>query len=193
MAERRSLYYASILYSESVAKNWEDILQESHVSYILSPLHDKDINPVTNEEKKAHYHLVLLFESVKSQAQAKDIFDSIGGVGCEVVKSLRGMARYLCHLDNPEKAQYSPHDVKVYGGYDYQEMIGSPADRLLCISEMMDFIDRNQVIYFSEFMRWCRTNNNIWFKYLCESCGYVIKEYIKAYAYELRNEYPMGE
>lgn len=189
MAERRSLYYACVLYPESVQKNWEDILQNHHVSYILSPLHDQDLD-INNEYKKPHYHLMLLFESVKSQEQAKDIFSSIGGVGCEVVKSLRGYARYFCHLDNPEKAQYKPEDVKVYGGYDYMELIGSPADRMVCIGEMMDFIDRNQMIYFSEFMRWCRANNNIWFKYLCESCGYVIKEYIKAFAYELKNEYP---
>lgn len=47
-----------------------------------------------------------MFDGVKTIEQAKDLFEQIGGVGCEKVNSIRGYARYLCHLDNPEKAQY---------------------------------------------------------------------------------------
>lgn len=100
----RTRSYACVLYPESAPENWRDILSDFHIPCLISPLHDKDVNP-TGEKKKAHYHVLLLFDSVKSETQAREIFEAFGGVGCEKVNSVRGYARYLCHLDNPEKVQ----------------------------------------------------------------------------------------
>ena len=44
----------------------------------------------------------------------------IGGAGAEPVQSLWAYTRYLTHLDNPEKAQYSSLDVLTFGGYEYK-------------------------------------------------------------------------
>ena len=98
---RRTRNFATVVYPESSILNWREVLQEQFVPCFISPLHDQDVNP-TGEAKKPHYHVLIMFDSVKTVEQARDIFLKIGGVGCEIVNSLRGYARYLCHLDNPE-------------------------------------------------------------------------------------------
>ena len=77
---------------------------------MISPLHKDDVNPY-GEVKKPHYHVIVMFDSVKTLEQFAEFADTFGGVGKEKVNSIRGYARYLCHLDNPEKAQYNPYDV----------------------------------------------------------------------------------
>ena len=106
----------------------------------ISPLHDKDTNP-TGEPKKPHYHVLIMYDSVKTSEQAKELFALIGGVGCEVVQSIRGYARYLCHLDNPEKFQYNIDDVKSLCGADYVGTIGLAIDKLKALDEMMEFCE----------------------------------------------------
>ena len=101
----RTRNFATIVYPESAPENWKTILEEAMVPAFISPLHDKDINP-DGEIKKAHFHVILAFDTVKTLEQAQDIISKIGGVGCQPVVSLRGNARYLCHLDNPEKYQH---------------------------------------------------------------------------------------
>ncbi|MEE3444090.1 MAG: Rep family protein, partial [Methanobrevibacter sp.] len=89
-----------MVYPESAPEDWEIILSNEFVPAFISPLHENDLNP-DNSPKKPHYHVILMFDSVKTTEQAKEVFAKIGGVGCEIVKSLRGYSRYLCHLDNP--------------------------------------------------------------------------------------------
>ena len=91
-------------------------LDQCHVAALVSPLHDRDTNP-SGEPKKPHYHVLLMFESPADyESKVAPIFAEIGAVGRETVNSARGYARYLCHLDNPEKAQYSPSEVRCMGG-----------------------------------------------------------------------------
>ena len=146
-------------------------------------LHDRDINPGTNEVKKAHRHVLLMFPNPRSRAQARKIFEQIGGVGCESVNATRGMARYLCHLDNPEKVQYSTSDVIQLGGADYMEIIKLPSDKLAVIRELIQFIELNNIYSFNALVRWCSENNEKWFRGLCDNCSYIIREYIASRQY----------
>lgn len=108
----RTRNFATVVYPESAPADWMDRLNDYHVAALVSPLHDRDTNP-SGEPKKPHYHVMLIFEGPKEfETQVKPIFDDIGGVGREMVNSARGYARYLCHLDNPEKAQYDPAEVR---------------------------------------------------------------------------------
>ena len=94
--DKRSRNFATVVYPESAPNDWQEILSSHFVPSFVSPLHDKDKNP-TGEDKKPHYHVVVMFEGKKSDEQVKEVFDSIGGVGLEKVQSIRGYARYLCH------------------------------------------------------------------------------------------------
>lgn len=111
----RTKHYATIVYQESMPENLDEILNDLHIRILKSPLHDKDLTK-DGTLKKPHYHILLMFDSLKSRNQAKEIIDSFGGVGCEVVNSVKAYARYLAHLDNPEKAQYSVDDIVAFGG-----------------------------------------------------------------------------
>ena len=114
MSVKRTRNFATVVYPESAPFNWLEILSDQKVSAFVSPLHDKDINP-NGEPKKEHYHVLIMFDSVKTIEQALDLFKLIGGVQyCEQIQSIRGYARYLCHLDNPEKAQYNVDDINSF-------------------------------------------------------------------------------
>ena len=120
--ERRSRYWASIIYQESAPNDWEDRLQDLHIPAIVSPIHDKDVDK-NGELKKKHRHVILLYESLKSRGQAAEVFSSIGGVGAEAVANMHSYVRYLTHLDSPEKAQYSSDDVIVFSGANYNSLV----------------------------------------------------------------------
>lgn len=77
----RTRNFATVVYPDSAIDNWQDILIEQRIPCFISPIHDKDLNP-NGEPKKAHYHILLMFDSVKTQAQAKEVFDLINAVGC---------------------------------------------------------------------------------------------------------------
>lgn len=188
----RTRNFACVVYPESAPENWRSIIAESKIPVFISPLHDKDVNP-TGEPKKPHYHVLAMYESVKKPEQAKEFFESFGGVGCETVNSIRGYSRYLCHLDNPEKVQYSIDDVVAYGGADFIHAIGTAADKAKAIREMIAYIEENDVVSFAELTRYSSINRSDWFDCLINSGAYVIKEYIKSRYWELHLKDKGGE
>ena len=120
MATTRNTHFATIVYPESAPSDWIEKLEEQHIQALISPLHDKDINKEGNP-KKPHYHVILIFESLKSPKQVTEIIEIFGGVGTIPLHSLGAYSRYLCHIDDPEKAQYSKEDVKEISGANYKE------------------------------------------------------------------------
>lgn len=175
----RTRNFATVVYPESAPADWLEILSNQFVPAFVSPLHSKDVNP-NGEVKKAHYHIILMFDSVKTIEQAREIFDKLNGVGCEVVQSLRGYSRYLCHLDNPEKAQYSPEDVRCFCGSDYPSVIGLSIDKYKSISEMIQFCKDNNIVSFAELLEYSQFERFDWFRVLCDNGTVVMKEYLKS-------------
>lgn len=175
----RTRNYATVVYPESAPENWQEILEEQFVPAFISPIHDQDVNP-GGEIKKAHYHVVIMFDSTKTPEQAAALFDKIGGVGCEKVNSIRGYARYLCHLDNPEKFQYAQESVRSLCGADYITTIGLVTDKYKAIGEMIDFCIEKDIVSYSDLLEYCRMNRFDWFRVLCDNGTVVIKEYLKS-------------
>lgn len=185
----RTRNFATIVYPESAPADWMDKLTELHVTALISPLHDKDTNP-SGEPKKPHYHVLVMFESPKDfESQVKPIFDEIGAVGRENVLSSRGYARYLCHLDNPEKAQYSPSEVHCMGGADYYGITQLPTDDVKILGEVMDYIRTNEIYSFAEFLEVSRLHRPEWFSLVALSKGWIVKEFIKSLAWEVETGY----
>lgn len=178
--------FATIVYPESAPENWRDILIDSHIPAFVSELHDKDINP-DGTPKKPHYHVMTMYDGPKTQKQAKKFFESLGGVGCEIVDSLRGYARYLKHLDNPEKYQYQG-DIDCYGGANYIQVIGTAADKAKALREIMVWINENDIISFSELCDYAAVNRSDWFDTLINSGSYFTEKYIKSRTWTLHKE-----
>lgn len=177
----RTRNYATVIYpdSEHTPENWIDILSEQKVPVMISPLHNLDTNP-TGEVKKEHYHVLLCFEGVKTKEQAKAIFDLVGGVGCEAVQSLRGYARYLCHLDNPDKHQYSLDQVRCLCGADFAGAINLVTDKYKAIGEMIDYCVENHIYSYANLLVYCRQERFDWFRVLCDNGTVVMKEFLKS-------------
>lgn len=141
--DRRYRDFATVVYEDSAPEDWYERLQATHLPCFVVE-HNKDTNP-DGTLKKAHNHVMVMYDSVHSLDQAKELFSSIGGVGCEVVQTKRGMARYLCHLDNPEKHQYDIEDVYELGGADYLDVITNESDNFATFQELVYYVKENGV------------------------------------------------
>mgnify|MGYP004719661883 FL=1 len=179
MAEKRNRNFATVVYPESAPENWIDILSDFHIPAFVSPLHQFDVNP-SGDVKKAHFHVLVMFEGLKSISQVKELFSSFGGVGCETVNSIRGMARYLCHLDNPEKYQYNPVEVKAFGGADYACVVELETDRVKIIADMQEWCRAEGCVSLSELYDYSRVYNYDWFRALATHCNNVMAAYLKS-------------
>ena len=177
---KRTRNYGTVVYPDSAPEGWQDILAQQFIPALISPLHDKDVNPDNDEPKKAHYHVMIMFDSVKTKDQAIEVFNLIGGVGCEVIQSRRGYARYMCHMDNPEKAQYKQDDVRALGGADYIDIIGLVTDKYKAIGEMIDYCKEYNIYSYSDLLEYCRMERFDWFRVLCDNGTVVMKEYLKS-------------
>lgn len=176
---KKTRAFVSIGYPESLKDNWLDTLSETHVQTIISPLHDKDTDE-NGELKKEHFHIMIIFDGPKVSEQAQKIFDDIGATKCQPVNSVRGQARYLCHLDNLDKYPYDTGLVTCLNGADYYSLIELPSNKYQVIREMKDFIRSNNIYSFSDFFDYCSDYNENWFRSLCDNSAYIIKEYLKA-------------
>lgn len=183
---------ACVVYPDSAPKNWVELLRDLHINVFISPLHDKDTNPDGNEPKKPHFHVLLMYESVKTREQIDEVFSSIGGVGFEVVSSLRGYARYLCHLDNPEKYQYQVEDVISIGSEDYQSIIGLPSDKYKICKEMLQWCAENGVVYFSDLVEYSALHREDWFRALADNCTLFISTYFRSLHARQKDAGPSG-
>lgn len=185
----RTRNFATVVYPESAPGNWQAVLSDYHVAALISPLHDMDCNP-DGEKKKPHYHVLLMFDGVKDfDKQVKPMFDAIGGVGREIVNSARGYARYLCHLDNPEKHQYSVSDVVCFGGADYDSITHLPTDDMHQLKDIFAFIKANNILSFVELLDICAECRPDWFSTIAMSRAYVVEKYIKSFTFELQMGY----
>ena len=97
-----------------------------------------------------------------------------------MVQSIRGYARYLCHLDNPEKFQYDTDQVRALSGADYPGTIGLPTDKYKAIGEMILYCEENNVISYSELLKYCMSERYDWFRVLCDNGTVVMKEFLKS-------------
>lgn len=159
----RSRVFATVVYPESAPEDWMARLEAQHVKAMVSPLHCLDTLP-TGEVKKAHWHVLWRYEGVKTPAQAQELVDAIGGAGAvEIVADCRGYARYLCHLDSPDKAQYEPEDVKCFGGEDWGAVALSEAERVdAALDEIEDWVDETGCVSYIALCRYARKCRPDW-------------------------------
>lgn len=182
--DSRVRLWATVVYPESAPDNWLSIIGDMMIPCYISPLHDKDFN-ADKTPKKPHYHVFMIFEGKKSRTQIKEIVERFGGVGQENILSKRGYARYLCHLDNPEKAQYNTDDVRSFGGLDYESDIGIVINKYKIIKEMVAFVSANNILYYADLLDYASENEPQWFRVLCDNGTRVMTEYIKSNTYKL--------
>jgi len=86
----RTRNWTFIVYPESAPEKWRKMIDEMYIQWIESPLHECEMDPDNESEKKSHWHVLLLFEGKKSYSQVKEITDKINATTPQICKSAKG-------------------------------------------------------------------------------------------------------
>lgn len=179
-------YWAFVLYPESAPEDWKDQLRKTGLQGEISPLHDKDIDP-TGEPKKPHYHVILAYGNPTTFNNVKGLTDRLGQPIPIPLDSVRGMDRYLTHMDNPDKYQYDRKDVETFGGFNILDFVElSQSEKLALKVKVMDIVREAGITEYAELLELLRDSemmaeletamsNTLLFKGYIESRRYKIK------------------
>lgn len=153
----RTRNWTAVLYqnNEKLKTNWQEILEQSGVPILVSPLHDKDTWNMLDEEedpahkagtaKSPHWHILLLYSGPISAQRVKRLTDIIGCVpSIKPCANVNSMTRYFCHLDQPQKHTYSVKDLKALNGFDLAKyLVDSETTTAEYIDQIADWIRDN--------------------------------------------------
>lgn len=170
-----------ILYPDSAPEGWRDILDDMHIGWAESPLHDKDLNADATP-KKPHWHILLAFPQKKSYNQVCVICRALNAPIPQRIHDMRGMVRYMAHLDNPEKYQYSVNDIKGHQGFDVADFLRPSATvRYECIRDMMIYCVQKEIFDFDVLLLTAMTEHfDDWFPLLCDNSAYVMQSFLRS-------------
>ncbi|SCC42448.1 Plasmid replication protein, partial [Kosakonia oryzendophytica] len=153
-----------IVYPESAPENWRDILNQTHLEWVESPLHNKDVNS-DGSKKKAHWHILLRFSGPVTIKRINDIIEPLNTPIPQKVGSAKGMVRYFAHMDNPEKYQYSIEDIRAHNGADIADFFKlSSSQNLHAMKQIFQFIKAKEIDNYIDFLNFClEQGNDDWF------------------------------
>ena len=182
----RTRNWSVVVYPESAPENWREYLDDLHIEWVESPLHEYDSN-ATGEVKKPHWHVLLMFGGVKSYEQVMEVIQPLRCPIPQRCHNAKAMVRYMAHLDNPDKHQYSVSDIVAHGGVDISELLRpSSSERYALIREMVAFVKDKGITEFQDLMDYASMERfDDWFPLLCDSSAYVVGNYIKSQRHRL--------
>ena len=179
--DERTRNWTFIVYPESAPENWREIVDGYHIQWVESPLHNRDDN-ADGEQKKEHWHILLLFDGKKSYEQIKEITDKISATIPQKVANVKGLVRYMVHKDNPEKIQYNWNDIKCYGGVDLNSLCAPTAtERLEIQKNIINFIRDSRIIEFEDIVNYAMDNSLAdWLNVLLNYSTISINAYVRS-------------
>lgn len=140
--------WGAVVYPESAPKDWKEILKLKGLTFAVSPLHDKDIDP-TGENKKPHYHIIICFPGPTTDKTVNDIMKELNQPIAIPLESVKGYYRYFTHKDNPDKYQYNDKDIELFNGFDVTDVLNSfevfqalkEIQSLICELSILEYCD----------------------------------------------------
>jgi hypothetical protein len=184
--DERKRNWTLLVYEDSAPTNWREVLELECVPGFVSPCHDADADLGTGEIKKPHYHVMLCFRGKKSIEQIRAISNKLSGVEPQPISDNRAYARYLCHLDDPLKAQYSVADIQALAGADYLSLIESAADTDAALKEMMCWCRETGCTSLAVLADYASTERAEWFRVLSSKRTLFLSYYLKSMDYDGR-------
>lgn len=181
--------WAIIVYPDSAPADWREFLQDTGLECVISPLHDKDINP-DNTPKKPHWHVIINWANPTTY---KNVLESIcEPLNCPIPQPLErvsGYYRYLTHRDNPEKYQYNENEITTLNGFDisnYSDLSYNEVSAILSL--ITDFIEENGISEYRDLIVMIKANENMR-QYLPIATKQTIflNAYIKSYKYKFKH------
>lgn len=185
--ETRSRSWVFVVYPESAPKDWRTILDKQGMTWVESPLHNKDVNP-DGEVKKEHWHVLLMFQTLKSYGQMQEIAHELRSPNPQKCMNIRGMVRYFAHLDNPEKYQYPVNEIKAHGGADIAKYLtANGVEKLRAISEMQEWIEENNCTELTQLADYAlKERFDDWYEVLATQSTVFLNAYIRSMRHQKR-------
>ena len=188
----RTRHYSFILYpdSETLSPSWLADVENFHVPTYISPLHDKDLYERDSPDgehkkgdlKKAHYHIMLCFPTVKSLQQVQKLVAPVLGVECpfiEPVNSSPDYFKYLSHQNAPNKAQYSADDILCLSGATPDDF-PNKASSYDILREILFFCRDNGINTYATLVDICIDGFPEWLPYACGQFSGVLSNYFRS-------------
>lgn len=145
--------WTMVLYNDSCAKDWEEYLNTTGIPYAYA-YHDQDKTEL-GEHKKNHYHILICYDGPTTYNSAKELADRVGAANgvIQPVGSVRGMVRYFCHLDNPDKHQYNESIIQCRNGFDPKDYFSLTVSQQKAFKrKVTEFIRDNQIEEYGELI-----------------------------------------
>lgn len=193
----KSKYFCCILYPESSTYDVGTIIKalaQEHLTFAVSPIHDRDIED-DGSPKKGHYHILLAYSSATTLNNIRGWFKACGMPESDlhsvrVCASGVGYYRYLTHKDNPEKAQYDDKDIRVFNDFDdvFKKFANTDSDRIDKLVRIFQIVDELNTISFHNLIQFLMLNDKDLFKMVTSSSALAIcvKEYQRSLEYDLK-------
>lgn len=191
----KSKYFCAILYPDSTTYDTDKLikaLSEEHLTFAVSPIHDKDFED-NGRPKKGHYHLLLAYSSATTLNNIRGWFNACGMPESDL-HSVRlcasgvGYYRYLTHKDNPEKAQYDDNDIRVFNDSDelFKKFSKTASDKVDDLVRIFRIVDELDTISFHFLLQYLMLNERDLFKMITSSSALAIcvKEYQRSLEYD---------
>ena len=194
----KSKYFCSILYPDSSTYDVDKVIKslaEEHLTFAVSPLHDRDVED-DGTPKKPHYHLLLAYSSATTLNNIRVWFNACGMPESElhsvrICASSLGYFRYLTHKDNSEKAQYDVSDIRIFNDFDeiFKKFANTESDKIDNLVRIFQIVDELKTISFHNLIQYLMLNERDLFKMLtCSSAlAICVKEYQRSLEYDIKN------
>nr|AZL87916.1 RepB [Staphylococcus epidermidis] len=158
--DKRSNKWAFLIYEESTPSNYQDILEQMHIPYILSPWHNQDIDQSTGLIKKSHKHGALFFDSLKSYSQVSELLQQHLNTPrhIEIIMSPKGMFDYFIHASNSDKTLYDINDIESGCGFDLNQFLLDQGQSEV-FNNIIDMIENHNFIEFQDLVMYARQHH----------------------------------
>ena len=199
----RAKNYTLVVYPEDLSTEmqtndaWIDVFRDLGHKLVVSPYHDKDIN-ADGSKKKPHYHILLQGgRNWIKFAELKDLVKTdLGGKGVAVPQKCSnsdGLKRYMTHIDNPDKYQYSKDDIRCYNGASIDSAyLISEEGKKLAIYDIMAFVrEHEEMSNYYQLMNYAMDlkadGDSTWFDVLLSN-SWTIERYISSRRNAVKDE-----
>ena len=118
----------------------------------------------TGELKKIHYHLYVRLHKKKSFGGVYEILNKWKENCSQAnliinLENVPKFIRYLTHIDNPEKFQYSPSEI--ISNFDIQQYFELQIDDTTFIKNVIELINERDITTFKELVLYAMNNGKI--------------------------------
>jgi hypothetical protein len=158
---------------EKALKALREVLDDLHLTYVISPLHDKDIN-ADGEPKKPHFHVMLIYSSKKTFEQVKTLTEKLSSPIPQPCNNKVGMIRYFIHIDNPDKAQYNQADIIAVGKVDIESCFTQTnREKAKTVMQILEFCNERGIDTLSALTDYCMKENFEWFNFIFQNTYFI--------------------